>query len=104
MISSSTGSSPRMSGVPSWGIGPGWLRRAIYVLSCGFVEAMPSSRAEGGFRSTSTPIAGGWGKQALRRSVRTPKGVAGAATFLVVTVLIRLITRFGHEGDWRTGA
>ena len=43
-------------------------------------------------------------KHALRRSVRTPRGIASAATFLVVTIVIRLITRFGHTGDWRSGA
>ena len=43
-------------------------------------------------------------KHVLRRSVRTPKGFASAVTFLAVTVLIRLIARFGHTGDWRTRA
>jgi len=41
-------------------------------------------------------------KVAFRRSVRTPKGIARAMTFLVVAGIIRLITRFGHSGDWRT--
>jgi hypothetical protein len=38
---------------------------------------------------------------ALRSAARSPRGIAGALTFLATTLVIRLRTRLAAAGDWR---
>lgn len=56
------------------------------------------SRGGGGQQPLPPPPAGV--REALRASLRSPRGIAAAGVFVAVTLAIRVLDRVGRAGDW----